>query len=364
MPNPELSIIIPTFNEADALPLLLGDLARQQGVLFEVIVADGCSVDATCQLANELFDSGRLSGTCHVGPSGRGRQLNAGVSLAHSEWLLFLHADSRLGQANQLHAALDFLRNRQQQDVSDSSAGRFALSFGALAEQSFGLFFYETKARLGRPGCIHGDQGMLMTKSFFYRVGPFREDLPVMEDTSLAEGIRTCGQWLLLPGQIVTSARRFQVEGIKSRQTLNALMMNFLSIGWLEFFNRAPNLYRQQDSAQPLQLSPFLFLIEDLFAEMPLSARWPIWLATGKYVRSQAWQIGLAMDCRKAFRKGADPQPHSGRWLKIFDRWFDPLTNHYLGSLLTALLVRLWFTWQLFDNKKESNAYKDKMMTV
>ncbi|MGK2943951.1 MAG: hypothetical protein ACSLFC_04350 [Desulfuromonadales bacterium] len=32
-----------------------------------------------------------------------------------------------------------------------------------------------------------------------------------------------------------------------------------------------------------------------------------------------------------------------------FDRWFDPLTNHYVGYVMTALLVRLWFAWQLYD---------------
>ncbi|TFH61439.1 MAG: glycosyltransferase, partial [Candidatus Zixiibacteriota bacterium] len=96
MPNHELSIVIPTLNEAEALPLLLSDLARQQGVSFEVIVADGDSADATCQIANQWFSSGRLQGSCHVGPSGRGRQLNAGAELTTSAWLLFLHADSRL----------------------------------------------------------------------------------------------------------------------------------------------------------------------------------------------------------------------------------------------------------------------------
>lgn len=330
------------------MPLLLGDLSRQQGIFFEVIVTDGRSVDATCQIANEFFATGQLSGTCHVGLRGRGRQLNAGVSMATSEWLLFLHADSRLGDANQLRSALDFMRIHQQLAASDSSAGRFALSFDTPDRDSFGLSFYETKARLGRPGCIHGDQGVLLTKAFFNKVGPFREDLPVMEDTSLAEVIRTHGQWLLLPGELVTSARRFQVEGLKSRQILNALMMNFLSIGWLEFFAVVPDLYRQQDRTRSLQLGPFFLLIKNLFAVMPLRSRWSVWLATGEYVRSQAWQIGLAMDCRNAFRKDSGPLHQPGNWLHWFDRWFDPLTNHFLGHILTALLVRFWFAWQLW----------------
>ena len=115
-----MSIIIPTLNEAEALPLLLDDLVCQQGVSFEIIITDGGSADTTCQLANDLFASRRLSGTCCVGPKGRGQQLNAGVSLANSDWLLFLHADSRLVDADQLRRALDYMRNQQRQKATDA----------------------------------------------------------------------------------------------------------------------------------------------------------------------------------------------------------------------------------------------------
>lgn len=348
MPKPDLSIIIPTLNEAENLPLLLGDLEDQNGLHFEVIVTDGGSADGTGLFAADFFVAGRLTGSCLVGPSGRGRQLNAGVSAANSDWLLFLHADSRLGDDRQLQGALVFIQRHQRQESSDSSAGRFALRFDSPdGEDRFGLFFYEAKAYLGRPGCIHGDQGLLLTKAFFNRVGPFRQDLPVMEDTSLAETIRAAGQWLLLPGEIVTSARRFQVEGLKARQTLNALMMNFLAIGWLEFFAKVPDIYRRQDRTQPLQLHPFFILIRDLFADMPLRKRWRLWLATGGYVRSQAWQIGLALDCHKACRQGLEPGHQPDGWLNWFDRWFDPMTNHCVGRALTALLVKVWSVWQV-----------------
>ena len=348
MPQSDLSIVIPTLNEAEALPLLLNDLLSQQGIRLEVIVSDGGSADATCQLAKAFFAANQLHGTCFVGQSGRGRQMNAGVLATNSDWLLFLHADSRLGDEFQLQKALEFIKRYQQQEASDSSAGHFALRFDSPdGSDGFGLFFYEAKTHLGRPGCINGDQGLLLTKSFFYRVGPFREDLPIMEDTSLAESIRANGQWLLLPGKIVTSARRFHVEGLKARQTLNALMMNFFAIGWLEFFDKAPDIYRRQDRTQPLQLRPFFVLIRDLFADMPLRKRWGIWLATGGYVRSQAWQLGLAMDCRKACRRGVEPGHQSDGWLNWFDRWFDPLTNHYVGRALTALLVKVWSLWQI-----------------
>ncbi len=343
----DLSIIIPVLNEAGSLPLLFSDLAGQTGVSFELIVADGDSTDATVAIAKEWFDSGRLSGRCLTGSPGRGRQLNTGAKAATREWLLFIHADCRLHDAQQLQKALTYLSSCQEKAGSDDIAGRFTLSFAVPdGQKGFGLNYYETKARLGRVGCIHGDQGMLMKRSFFDRIGPFREDLPVMEDTSLAEVIRDQGQWVLLPGEIVTSARRFQTEGLKARQTLNALMMNFLTIGWLDFFAHAPELYRRQDKSATLDLKPFFQLVRELLRQLPLRDRMRLWLATGRYVRGQAWQLGLMLDCRRSCRAGDLNSLQNCSWLNRFDRWFDPVTDNLVGNVLSAVLVRAWFACQ------------------
>lgn len=342
--QPDLSIIIPTLNEMDNLPLLLADLEVQQGLSFEVIVSDGGSVDGTASFAESRFAAGGLSGVCLQGPPGRGRQLNAGASSASSSWLLFLHADSRLYDRWQLRKALDFIGEQAALETSNPVAGRFSLRFAG--GNGFGLFYCEVKADLGRPGCIHGDQGLLLAKAFFEQVGPFREDLPVLEDTCLAERIREQGQWFLLPGKLVTSPRRFEAEGFRARQTLNALLMNCLAIGWLDIFSTAPDIYRQQKYSKALLLAPFFGEFKKLFKRLPVRRQLAIWLATGSYVRSQAWQIGLYLDCRKAYRLGKTSQRSAGPWLSWFDRWFEPLTDNCFGRTLTAVMVWLWFARQ------------------
>ena len=85
MTQPDLSIVIPTINEAKTLPLLFADLASQKGIDFEVIVSDGGSADSTAEVAKNFFSAKDLSGTCLVGPAGRGRQLNAGAAVARAE---------------------------------------------------------------------------------------------------------------------------------------------------------------------------------------------------------------------------------------------------------------------------------------
>ena len=353
---PELTIVIPTLNEEDNLPLLLDNLAEQEWLSFEVLITDGGSKDSTCQIAKEYFENGCLSGQVLVGDPGRGQQLNRGAEAAQSKFLLFLHADSKLPEKDQLFVALEYLKAAMKSQSSTQIAGRFSLRFD-LPEESyhFGFFYYETKAALNRPGCIHGDQGMLIARSFFEEVGPFREDLPVMEDTALADRILREGEWLLLPGELRTSARRFLAEGLKQRQTLNALMMNFLDIGWLDFFVKAPEVYRVQNKVDTLHLHPFFQLIDHLLKQMPIERRKKLWLATGRYVRSQAWQIGWSLDCRNAFRNGQGHPLQPGPWLKWFDRWFEPATNNRLGNLLTAALVRAWFAVRLMRGRQTRN---------
>ena len=83
-----ISIIVPTLNEADNLSLLQTAAAE----VNELIVADGGSTDGTVKMARDLgYRILEVSGT-----GGRGMQLNIGADNASSEILLFLHADTLL----------------------------------------------------------------------------------------------------------------------------------------------------------------------------------------------------------------------------------------------------------------------------
>ena len=88
----KVSVIIPTINEANNLPLLLSDLSiiHKDG---EILIVDCGSKDRTIDLANiygaKVFKSKERN---------RGLQLNMGAKYSKGEWLIFLHADSRLTQ--------------------------------------------------------------------------------------------------------------------------------------------------------------------------------------------------------------------------------------------------------------------------
>ena len=86
----KISIIIPTINEANNLPLLLSDLSsmNKEG---EIIVVDCGSKDKTIDVAKIYGAKVHQSKERN-----RGLQLDIGAKNSKGEWLIFLHADTRL----------------------------------------------------------------------------------------------------------------------------------------------------------------------------------------------------------------------------------------------------------------------------
>src|SRR5437870_493328 len=84
--NLPISIIIPSLNEEQSLPLLLQSIKKQTIQPKEIIVADAFSTDKTRSIAKK-FNCTVING----GLPGKGR--NAGAKVATQDILLFLDAD-------------------------------------------------------------------------------------------------------------------------------------------------------------------------------------------------------------------------------------------------------------------------------
>ena len=195
---PELGVVIPTLDEEETLPHLLEDLDALP-VPVEVVVADGGSRDRTLEAA-------RKRGARTVRTSaGRGRQMNAGARTLASPWILFLHADSRLPRETR-DALLSWLRSSASVEAAHF---RFRLDRDGLW---WSLIERGQRIRERLTGLTYGDQGLLISRTRYERVGGFPE-IPVMEDVEVVRRLRRDGGLDRIGAPLITSARRYESEG-------------------------------------------------------------------------------------------------------------------------------------------------------
>lgn len=195
--NPQLSIVIPTLNEAANIGLCLQALQPYRK-RCEIIVADGGSNDATLALAERLADK-----IVHA-PRGRARQMNAGANAAQGEWLLFLHADTFLPDN-----ALELM---QQGIAQGAQWGRFDVRLdGKHPMLQVVAFMMNLRSRL--TGIATGDQGIFMTRQAFQAVGGF-PCIALMEDIAVSKKLKKLGKPHCIAHEIVTSARRWERYGV------------------------------------------------------------------------------------------------------------------------------------------------------
>jgi len=214
-----VSIVIPTLDAAAALRRSLPPLAAFHALdlIREVILADGGSSDETPAIAEAA--GARLA----VSDRGRGVQLAAGAESARGEWLLFLHADTRLepGWDDAVRAF-----------VGDPGNARRAAYFRLrLDDKRFGArrvaWLANLRSRL--LGLPYGDQGLLVARAFYRELGGFRP-LPLMEDVDL---VRRIGRrrLVVLDAAAVTSAARYRSGGYWLRPLRNQLCLLLWFLG-------------------------------------------------------------------------------------------------------------------------------------
>jgi rSAM/selenodomain-associated transferase 2/rSAM/selenodomain-associated transferase 1 len=224
--RPLVSIVVPTRDEASAMPGLLDHLARLPG-RFEVIVADGGSRDGTPQLAT----------THPLGPrvvehgGGRAAQLNAGAAAASGDPIVFLHADTRLPAS--AYASLISTSTK-------AAGGNFAIRFdgGDLFSCVLGAW-YRAQRRLG---VYYGDSAIWLRRAAFDALGGFRP-LPIMDDYDLARRLEKGFPTACLPGPAVTSARRWRALGVP-RTVLSWVVIRWLFVAGVPP-ERLAHLYRR-----------------------------------------------------------------------------------------------------------------------
>lgn len=189
----EISIIIPTLNEATEIGRTLDELRILAGS-YEIIVVDGGSTDETREFAKNR------KATVIRTERGRGIQLHAGARAATGNVLWFLHADS-IPPPDAL--------NEIRQALSDEHivGGNFALRFdGDSRAAAFMNLFYAT---IRHTGLFYGDSGIFVRRDVYQQLGGFKP-LPLFEDLEFVRRLKKHGRLVQLKAAITTSSRRFE----------------------------------------------------------------------------------------------------------------------------------------------------------
>ena len=322
--------------------MLLQDLAKQENICFETIVVDGGSKDNTRSICENFPDKNAINLKVLSTSSGRAHQMNEGTKICVSDDFLFLHADTRIKETQLLSKAYQRINNVRDQSTHLRVAGHFPLRFlSELTNNKY--YFYESKTHLNRPDCINGDQGFWISKNYFQWLGGYDESLPYMEDARLALKIFDTGCWVTLPGEIETSARRFEVEGFSQRQILNSFLCNFNAMGVNQFFQAALDVYKSQNDTETLKMRPFLKLAHRQMNGDGIKVAIKRWYLTGAYIARNAWQLAFALDCRRSRIQGLPPGSHNSERLEFYDKHISRATEWPLTKALTGILTMIWF---------------------
>lgn len=200
-PGPWLSVIIPCWNDAEALASALAAFAALPSPEErELIVADASDRPDCRALAESL---GARVVACDR--PNRGGQMNAGAAAAQGEVLLFHHADTAFTEGH-WHSL------RSIRADAAVLGGAFHRKFDERHPHLRWLerFHRTLSTRFG--ATIYGDQSFFVRRPHFQALGGFR-DYPLMEDMEFSKRLRQAGGVRLLDPPIATSARRALRQG-------------------------------------------------------------------------------------------------------------------------------------------------------
>jgi len=195
----KISIIIPTINEANNLPLLLSDLStiHKDG---EIIIVDCGSKDKTIDIANiygaKVFISEERN---------RGLQLNIGAGNAKGDWFVFLHADTRL-KYDWFRKTNSFLKGNK----NSIYYFKFKINHKKIIYRVLEMLVNFRSKYLKQP---YGDQGLIIHRITYFKNNGFRK-IPLMEDVDFLSRLKNKKDLKELNLPIFISSRKWEKTNI------------------------------------------------------------------------------------------------------------------------------------------------------
>ena len=195
----KISIIIPTINEANNLPLLLSDLSSIQKK-GEIIIVDCGSEDKTIDIANiygaKVFISKERN---------RGLQLDIGAKNSKGEWLIFLHADTRL-----THDWFKKINSFLKGNKNIIYYFEFKINHKKVIYRVLEILVNIRSKFFKQP---YGDQGLIIHRTIYLKNNGFR-NIPLMEDVDFLRRLNKKRYFKQLNLPIFISSRKWERTNI------------------------------------------------------------------------------------------------------------------------------------------------------
>ena len=195
----KISIIIPTINEASNLPLLLSDLSsiQKEG---EIIIVDSGSEDKTIDIANIYGAKVIISKERN-----RGLQLDIGARHSKGEWLIFLHADTRLTY-DWFRKTKSFLKGNK----NSIYYFKFKIDHKKIIYRFLEILVNFRSKFFKQP---YGDQGLIIHRTTYFKNNGFRK-IPLMEDVDFLRRLNKKKDLKQLNLPIFISSRKWERTNI------------------------------------------------------------------------------------------------------------------------------------------------------
>lgn len=211
-----ISIIIPTFNEANVVANLISYLRQDTAAdAVEIIISDGGSTDNTIQIARQGGATALLCPT-----KGRAAQMNFGATVAKGDIFYFLHADC--------FPPRGFIADIKTAAKNGYDAGRYQTVFMG---NDWRLFVNAFFTRFDLFICYGGDQTLFVTRRLFSLIKGYDESKLIMEDYDITHRLKQQGKYKILPKAALVSTRKYKNNGWWNVQKANMKAINMYKKG-------------------------------------------------------------------------------------------------------------------------------------
>lgn len=207
--KPQVSVVIPAYNEATYIDRLLEALSKQKFDGFEVIVSDAQSKDGTKEVVDNFKNRLNIK-LVEAPPKGPAFGRNQGAQQAKGEWLLFFDADVDLDDPDFIRKLID---GAAKQKWSTSSGQLKVGGKSLLGKIGHNQGYMNLMARTKHP--IMQGYCMLTRRDVFEKLNGFNENLHYGEDNDFAMRSAPYGFGFVKNAYYIVDPRRYEQEGWK-----------------------------------------------------------------------------------------------------------------------------------------------------